>query len=518
MCGILFSTVTNLDEKIFQRALDRMVYRGPDAVGILQQNNLQLGHRRLAILDLDVRSNQPFISSDGQYAIIFNGEIYNYQEIAKRYHFTLRTQADTEVLLALYQLRGKAMLDELNGMFAFVIINKVTGEWFAARDRLGVKPLYQAQYRDGILLSSEPASLLEIMGSQQFDPIGLRQYRKLRIFFNGHTIWNGIKQFPAGYYLTEHGKLTRWWQLPSGEQIPPTDDELQALVTDAVRIREKADVSVGSYLSGGLDSTIVAGLAVHSDTWTVGFADHNEFVWGQMAATALGSRHHEIVVEYNDFLPTATQMIHQRHEPLSVPNEVLLYQMTCEAARYNKVILSGEGADELCFGYDRIFRWAASHTWDLIEFSNLYAYGSGDDLDIIEDAVSPFLHRGNTLAIVESFFQLAHLQGLLRRLDSATMLCSVEARTPFVDYRLVERLAGVPFAWRMAEGEVKAPLKRIFSGLIPAEIISRPKVGFPVPLANVAFNSIAGTTDMDKWFEFNLSTLAGVPLSLEEIV
>lgn len=518
MCGILFSTASQLNEEPFRRALDRMSYRGPDALGVLRQGALQLGHRRLSIIDLDERSNQPFVSSDGRYAIVFNGEIYNFQELSARYQLILRTSSDTEVLLALYQLRGPAMLNELNGMFAFVITDLITGDWFAARDRLGVKPLYQARYGDGILLSSEPAPLLEIMGTAQFDPIGLRQYRKLRTFFNGRTIWAGISQFPAGHYLTNNGKLTRWWQLPNSPQPAPTDEEVRALIKDAVRIREIADVPIGSYLSGGLDSTIVAGLATQPDTWTIGFADANEFEWGRLAATTLKSHHHEVLIDYAEFLPLAKHMIAMRCEPLSVPNEVLLYRMTREVAHQNKVILCGEGADELCFGYDRIFRWAANNPWNLAEFANLYAYGSGEDLEIIEDAVQPFMDRGDALSIVAAFFQVAHLHGLLRRLDSATMLCSVEARGPFLDYRLVERFAGTPFEWRMADGQVKAPLKRAFSDVVPPGILTRPKIGFPVPLANLPFDPTTGATPMDRWFEFNLSTLAEVPLTLEEIL
>lgn len=518
MCGILFSSASQLSDAQFCNALNKMTYRGPDAVGTARQGDLQFGHQRLSIIDLDARSNQPFVSSDKRYVIIFNGEIYNFQELAKRYNLLLRTTSDTEVLLALYQLRGISILNELNGMFTFVIADCLTGEWVAARDRLGVKPLYHAHWGDGILLSSEPAPLLDILGSSSLDPVGVRQYRKLRTFFNGRTIWSRLSQFPAGYYLTHKGQFVRWWSLPEGEQVPPSDDELHDLISDAVRIREIADVPIGSYLSGGLDSTIVAGLATQLDTWTVGFADHNEFEWGRLAANKFGSQHHEVIIDYAEFLLLAKEMVLKRQEPLSVPNEVLLYRMTQEVALKNKVILSGEGADELFFGYDRIFSWAAHHEWDLQEFSRLYSYGSHDDFEIVEDAIRPFLHRGDALAIVSAFFQVAHLHGLLRRLDSATMLCSVEAREPFVDYRLVERLAGVPFEWRMANSIVKAPLKRIFAHRVPLSIIERPKIGFPVPLANLPFDSTEGLTPMDRWFEFNLSILADMPVTLEEIL
>lgn len=517
MCGILFSTAANLNDYAFRHALDRMAYRGPDASGVLRHNEMQLGHRRLAIIDLNPRSNQPFLSADGRYAIVFNGEIYNFKELASRYKLSLRTDSDTEVLLELYSLLGHAMLNQLNGMFTFVIVDLKTNTWFAARDRLGVKPLYQAHYGDGILLSSEPAPILDIIGSSEFDPIGVRQYRKLRTFFNGRTIWTRISQFPAGHYLTSNGTHTCWWQLPEGPQPAPEDDEIRELIKNAVKIREIADVPIGSYLSGGLDSSIVAGLSTQPDTWTIGFADHNEFEWGRMAASAFGSSHREVIIDHAEFLPLAEEMITVRREPLSVPNEVLLYRMTCDVALHNKVILSGEGADELCFGYDRIFRWAANHPWNLKEFAELYAYGSVNDMEIIEDAIQPFLNRGDALSIVAAFFQIAHLHGLLRRLDSATMLCCVEARTPFVDYRLVERFAGVPFNWRMANEQVKAPLKRIFADLLPASIINRPKIGFPVPLADLPFDVSTGITPMDRWFEFNLSTLAKVPVTMQEL-
>jgi asparagine synthase (glutamine-hydrolysing) len=201
-------------------------------------------------------------------------------------------------------------------------------------------------------------------------------------------------------------------------------------------------------------------------------------------------------------------MIEQRQEPLAVPNEVLLYEMTRAVKVENTVVLSGEGADELFAGYDRIFRWAAATPcWDLPAFAARYSYGSAGELDVVEDAVGPFLHHGSPYAIVSAFFQIAHLHGLLRRLDNATMLCHVEARVPFVDHRLVERLAGVGFDYKMAGGVVKAPLKRVFGGFLPRAIVERAKVGFPVGLENVLPPDVPGATPMDRWFNFNLSVL-----------
>ena len=156
------------------------------------------------------------------------------------------------------------------------------------------------------------------------------------------------------------------------------------------------------------------------------------------------------------------------------------------------------------FGYDRIFAWAHQNKWDLDSFDNYYSYGSHKDNEIIEDVLAPFMNYGECIDIVAAFFQVAHLHGLLRRLDNATMLCSVEARVPFVDHRLVERMAGVPFKYRFENGVSKSPLKRLFKNYLPEKIINREKIGFPVPISKIFNNN---RHPMDQWLEFNMHTL-----------
>lgn len=508
MCGILFTNYERADRESFARSLELMRHRGPDARGVATHGQNMLGHVRLKIVDLDDRSNQPFYSRDGRHVIIFNGEIYNYKELAKTKKLEQRTAGDTEVLLELFVRYGAKCLSWLNGMFAFVILDTTTGQTFAARDRLGVKPLYIHHSRQHLTLSSEIAPILAMHPDVRFDEIGLRQYRKLRTFFNDRTLYSGIRMFPAGHFM-ENGVLHRYWALPEKSELPPTDEEVREMVCTSVKQRLLSDVPVGSYLSGGLDSTIVAGLSRKPHTWTVGFDRHNEFEWGRLAADHLESIHHEVHITPDEFVELARMMIVQRREPLSVPNEVLLYKMTREVKKINTVILSGEGADELFFGYDRIFRWASkTPVWDVGQFSNLYSYGSNHDPEIVEDAIAPYLHLGDPVRIVAHFFQIAHLHGLLRRLDSATMLCSVEARVPFVDYHpLIERMSGVSFSYRMNNGEVKAPLKRIFRDIVPSAILNRQKVGFPVPLDIMPFKSYSSDPPMDRWLKFNLQAL-----------
>ena len=508
MCGILFTNDSNVTRDTFCAGLELMKHRGPEASGYWHRGPNQLGQNRLKIIDLDDRANQPFWSSDGRYGIIYNGEVYNYQELASEYGIQQQTSCDTEVVVELYSRRGAACLDLLEGMFAFVILDTRDGGLFIARDRLGVKPLYVCRRNGHVTVASEIAAILALTGTPKFDDFGLRQYRKLRTFFNGRTIYSGIEMFPAGHYEF-NGTRHCYWTLPEHDQLPPSDEELRAMIVDSVKKRRVADVPVGSYLSGGLDSTIIAALAHEPHTWTVGFDGHNEFEWADMAAKRIGSIHHEVVITDEEFVDLAAQMVRKRGEPLSVPNEVLLFRMTQEVKKFNTVVLSGEGADELFFGYDRIFRWAdAAESFDIKEFDRLYSYGSNDDLEVIEDALSPFLGRGSAVAIVAAFFQVAHLHGLLRRVDNSTMICSVEARVPFVDnHQLIERMAGVPFSYRMENGVIKAPLKRVFANELPSEIIHRKKVGFPVPLNQLQFGEHYKGSPMDQWLQFNLGLL-----------
>lgn len=507
MCGILLTTDPDVPKARFLKALGLMQHRGPDAPGgYAAFENIQLGHNRLKILDLDNRSNQPFWSRDRRYVMVYNGEIYNFRELIKKYGLHPQTTGDTEVILELFARLGPKMVDEFIGMFALAIVDTQQKDVFILRDRLGIKPLYILEKDGHLTIASEIAALLELMEKKDIDPLGLRQYRKLRAFFNGRTLYKGVGMFPAGHYRWQ-GKDVRYWKLSAAAQPPPSDEELRSLVQSAVDYRCVSDVEVGSYLSGGLDSTIVAALCHKPHTWTVGFPGHNEFEWGQLAAGQIKSTHHEVLIERDEFVELARWMIQQRREPLSVPNEVLLYKMTRAVKSHNTVILSGEGADELFFGYDRIFRWAAVSPWDVREFDRHYSYGTNDDLDIVEDALAPFKEYGVGLPMVAAFFQVAHLHGLLRRLDNSTMLCAVEARVPFVDHRLVERLAGVAFDYRMANGVVKAPLKRVFADVMPPTIVARKKVGFPVPLEEIDFGLSSGARGMDAWLEFNLQEL-----------
>lgn len=499
MCGILASLNTNYSKEELNKSLMLMQHRGPDNQTDLLIDGHYLGHTRLSIIDVNERSNQPFISDN--YYMVFNGEVYNYKELITEHNLKVKTASDTEVVLEMYKKYEEKCLEFFNGMFAIVIYNKNNGDTFVARDRLGIKPIYTRNEGKTWTFSSEIASLLSLKDSAP-DEFGLRQYRKLRMTIKGYTVYKDIKFFPPGHYF-KNGKYYRYWELDVSPKVAPKDEELDHLIRSAVSLRKRSDVPVGSYLSGGLDSTILTYLLKPTHTWTVGFNELNEFKWGQIADQNLNSKHHEIIVTKDEFLETAEWMLNNRKEPLSVPNEVLIYLMTKAVKKENTVVLSGEGADELFYGYDRIFKWANNtNELDIAGFDEKYCYGSNRDDEVLDFALDG-LPGKTPLEKIAYYFQIYHLQGLLRRLDNSTMLCSVEARVPFVDHRLIEMMAGTPFDWRMGNS-FKEPLKRIYSDLIPNEIRDRKKIGFPVPLESIFVDKKSNESPMDAWLMFNL--------------
>jgi len=502
MCGILCIVNNHFKKDELDKALALMNHRGPDFTDSTLINNVYLGHNRLSILDLSNSANQPF--SINEYLMIYNGEVYNYKELIIRFNLKVKTNCDTEVVLLMYIKFGHKALEYFNGMFSIVIYNTIKNTIFVARDRLGIKPLYYSETSKGLIFSSEIEPILRL-NNYDYDDFAIRQYKKLRITVKNHTVYKNIFHFPAGYYFDGRQKL-KYWELNIEKKPPPSDEELAFLIEDAVHIRKRSDVPIGSYLSGGLDSTILSYLLKPDYTYTVGFNNENEFKWSELANNqCIKSNHIKTLIDENEFLKLAANMITKRKEPLSVPNEVLIFKMTKIVRNNNKVVLSGEGADELFWGYHRIFNKVNLlnlHDIKISEFDKYYCYGTHNDNEVIEYALEGLPGKSG-IDKLGFFFQTTHLQGLLRRLDNATMLCGVEARVPFVDHRIVEALAGVPFEWKMGNS-FKEPLKRLFRGKIPSEIINREKVGFPVPLKKIFDVHLES---YDQWLNFNIRVL-----------
>jgi len=469
----------------------------------------KLGHTRLAVIDPGPSSDQPYVTASECGILAFNGEIYNFREIAEIYGFKEQRDSDTAVLAELIELRGLDSLTEINGMFSFVFLDVPTKSLHLGRDRLGIKPLFVYQDEQGVIVSSEIAPIIALTGPLEWDELAVRQYASMRGFFGGSTLYKGIEMFPPAHYETR-GQRYRYWTLEPHDASAPSMEELEDLITSSIGLRIISDVPVGSFLSGGVDSSLIAALARVDQAFTVGMPQDNEFAEARATADALGLTHHYQQVRNSDFLPRLKQMVRDRQEPLSVPNEVLLDALAQAANGRVKVLLSGEGADELFAGYHRIFDWAASvDEFNIRDFASLYCYGSSYDLAVIESVLEPFLEFQDPYLIVSAFFQQAHLHGLLRRLDFATMHHGIEARVPFVDHRLVERMFGISHTFKRTQEATKYPLRKIALQHLPSSVAHRNKKGFPVQLQQVLPTTELDRSDtiFDYWFEFNLEVL-----------
>ena len=510
MCGILFTNRYSVSWKAFRGALQLLSRRGPDAIGLMEPwEGAKLGHTRLAVIDPGPSSDQPYITASKRGVIAFNGEIYNFREIAEIYGFKEQRHSDTAVLAELIESRGLGSLTELNGMFAFVFLDITTKSVHLGRDRLGIKPLFVYHDEQGVIVSSEIAPIVALTGPLEWDELAVRQYVSMRGFFGGSTLYKGIEMFPPAHYETG-GQRYRYWTLEPHDASQPSLEEIEDLITSAVHLRLVSDVPVGSFLSGGVDSSLIAALARVGQAFTVGVPEDNELAEARATADALGMKHHYQQVGNSDFFARLEAMVRDRQEPLSVPNEVLLDALSETASGRVKVLLSGEGADELFAGYHRIFDWAASvDEFDIRDFASLYCYGTSYDLPVIENALEPFLDFQSPYLIVSAFFQQAHLHGLLRRLDFATMHHGIEARVPFVDHRLVERMFGIRHAFKRAPDATKYPLRTIALKHVPSSVAYRVKKGFPVPLQQMLPTTELKPFDTpyDYWFAFNLRVL-----------
>jgi len=511
MCGLLFANYRPNSSEL-DKAMHALRPRGPDAQSVSVLDSIILGHTRLSIIDVDARSDQPMLGSDGDSHIIFNGEVFNYKELAQQFQLKLKTSSDTEVVLELFLRLGPNCLRHLNGMFSFVIYNARTKDLFIARDRLGIKPLYVSEKNDKLIISSAVEAIVPLLSERSVDEVAVRQYAKLRCLYRGHTFFKQIKEFPAGYYRL-NGKLIRYWSLPDEARDHDTIDfdELSWLIHDSIKIASVSDVKFSTLLSGGLDSSLISAVLNPRETWCVGLTYNNEFEYAELAARHGLYEHKSITISKDQFFACIEELLLAYGFPISVPNEVLIYHMAKYIAEKHKVVISGEGADELFFGYDRIFNWAANNAFSIRAFDKYYSYSAHNDLEIIDYVLEPYQGSGCCIEIVKSFFQIDHLRGLLTRLDRATMQNSLEGRVPFCDHRLAEYMFNIKYEERVVAGVAKSPLKKYARGRIPDELIQRKKVGFPVDLA-LLFDAEEG---FGPWVKHNLKR-TGFPC-LEDI-
>lgn len=543
MCGIngIFSsrTISSIDKRI-EKMNNSIAHRGPDNNSYkILSNKIALGHRRLSIIDTNSRANQPMTSNTGKWTIVFNGEIYNYLELKKNLNYNFKTTSDTEVILAYVEQYGiSEFLKKSNGMFAIALIDNFDNRFFLARDRLGIKPLFYYYDKEKIIFSSEVKGILGSgLVEADFNESAIDEYLGYRYVREPYTFFNNIRQLESGTFISINKNLgikkNKFWDLPKEFNKEQNYNESELLnqfdikVTDAINRRLISDVPLGTYLSGGLDSSLISAITSLNttsrvNTYTIGFPELNEFRYARKVADKYNTIHHEIKIDTNDYFDTMNEVIGYKDAPLGVPNEIPLALMSKILKEKITVVLSGEGADELMGGYGRIYRSPFDYGNHIDKnksfyeyFTELYEYVPRDirdkylavntklrdEFDIKLKA--EFSKKSNEENVFK-FFHKYHIKGLLNRVDITTMLTSVEARVPFLDHELVEfSYKNIPYdlKLRWKSDELKKSSKKLTSNeyseindipkyllrkmgynYLQEEIIERKKVGFPVPL------------------------------------
>lgn len=557
MCG--FVGLRRFDgRKVEEADLRKMAatlgHRGPDGDGFRVFGDVGFGHTRLSIIDL-AGSPQPMSSANGPCHITFNGEIFNYQAVRselERRGVTLRTHGDTEVLLETLRLKGLAGLAELNGQFAFGYYDEESGELLLARDRMGILPLFYHEGPGFLAFASEMKALIALIGTPGVDGEAVEDYLTYGSVPPPLTLFKGIRKLAPGTALRvgRDGKLRSevYWALPADEDSPMLDGEnaireVDRKLRDAVALRLVADVPVGAYLSGGLDSSLIVALMKELrdggevQTFAAGFADQrfDELPYARQVSEAVGTTHHEVMVSADDFRELWETLTWHSEGPVSQPADIAIYKIAKQARGEVKVLLSGEGSDEIFGGYpkyafeprlaplarlpaalrvpafralerflpesknrarqaaralsarstgERMQTWFAPFTW--YERQALRpGFGSFRNPGQWERAKGDHLRR---MLYVDCHTWLADT--LLERGDRMSMAASIENRPPFLDHELVELAFRVSSGMKIRGLSGKWIIKEIARRHLPANIVDRKKVGFKVPL--------------DKWFRGGL--------------
>lgn len=551
MCGIC-GFAGPPDRDLLSRMTTSMAHRGPDGSGLYESpsGKVSLGHRRLSIIDLESGA-QPMLSADRSLCITFNGEIYNYRELNAQLEADgarLRTASDTETLLHLYAKYGVDMLSRLNGMFAFALWDEPRQRLFIARDRLGVKPLYWARVGRRFLFASELKAILCHCGvDKTISPRSLSLYLSLRNIPEPATIYRGIQALPPAHFmllgLDGQKVVSRYWSLDfsSPRHMPEESfvEELDALLKDATRLRMRADVPVGAYLSGGVDSSLVVAFMrqCHSGplhTFSLAFADQpegkNDPYYARLLADLYGTDHHEYVMDACEVGEELDNLMYFLEQPFGGVTST--YFLTKLVKQYVKVVLSGDGSDDqfASYGHHRL-------VWPLERLREMRAEGVADpyavaDLSPLTDRPE-FIRRFDGLdscsvrarfgaftdeekkqlfspeyrylacdysaydfyldfwkktrakdplnAMLEVDIQTLLPNEILFFCDRLSMAHSVESRSPFLDYRVLELSASIPGSLKIKGNVLKYILKKTAAKYLPNEILNRPKEGFVLP-------------------------------------
>lgn len=568
MCGICGVAIgpdsgRSVDESTLVRMRDAIRHRGPDGAGLHLAPGIGLGHRRLSIIDV-AGGAQPMYDAAGEVAIVYNGEVFNHPELkaeleAQGHRYA--TRCDTETVLKLYGTEGRGAPSRLRGMFAFAIWDARTRSLLLARDRFGVKPLYYHHARDGTLVfGSEIKSLLAsgiVRASMNLE--GLPDYLANHATSGDETLFAGIRRLPAGHTLLwRDGRVSieRYWDLHYGatpdELAGRSEDSLVEEFRDrfreAVRLRLMSDVPLGMFLSGGIDSAAITAMMSQLvrdpiKTFSVAFAEReaNELEYARLVATRYRTDHHEVLVSAPEFLDAVPRLVWHEDEPMAHPSSVALYFVSRLAADHVKVVLTGEGSDEMLAGYNRYRatllnlrfgrryeaalpeglrraisglagalapgrRWKSRlrrtflfrpATLEDLYFDNFAVFGRQRQQSLLSRSLrerlggsDPYaaarlaMGEGDASSLLDRLLYAdvrTYMHELLMKQDQMSMAASIESRVPFLDHPFAEFVARLPQRMKLRGLTTKLVLRRAMSGLLPEPILSRRKMGFPVP-------------------------------------
>lgn len=518
MCGIVAAFGTGVDQALLARMAAPIKHRGPDDTGLWSADGLGIGNQRLSIIDL-AGGHQPFVSDDGLVAVVQNGEIYNYRELAAELagtQYACRSGSDTEVLLRLYLKEGLGFLSRVNGMFAFAVADRRDGSLTVVRDRVGVKPLFAACHEGRTLFGSEIKTLLAAGVPAKPDLEGLHHFLSLNYVPPPWTAFAGIRHVMPGTWMRVSASGTTtgtWWELPTAAETVRSEsawiEEFNAVLDAATEIRLRADVPFGAFLSGGVDSTSVVGIMARKlrtpvKTFTIGFDDprFDESAFAQQAATRFGTDHvcERVAADMIGLWPLATWHNDQPHGDVSF---MPTYRVSQVAAKHVKMVLTGDGGDELFAGYDkhRDFFTPEAASLSEAEFRRRYYESITLFRTAAKDALyaPPMRGQADSFAVVDAL--LDRSQGLDRinralyldttlllpgnnlvKPDRMGMAVSIEARNPFLDVRMVELAFRMPGSFKLKDGVTKYLFKKAVEPLIGRDLAYRKKQMFTVPV------------------------------------
>jgi len=541
MCGICGIVGADNRDPETRATVEKMVsairHRGPDDKGFYQDEFITLGHSRLSIIDVE-HGGQPMPNEEKSMWVMLNGEIYNYielrQELVAKGH-VFSTKSDTEVVLHSYEEHGEGCVNYLNGMFAFAIWDKPRRKLLLARDRVGIKPLYYTQQRGQFLFASEIKALLENSAcARRPDMTSVAEYMVRSYVTGDRTFLSDVRKLEPGHVLVlQDGQIrkSKYWDVTFVEEDKGEKyyvEKLAWLISDAVRLQLRSDVPLGAYLSGGIDSSTVVCAATKLlsrpvETFSGAFAEgarYDERKYIAVVNEACKTIHHEVIPTMEEFFEKLPLLIWFLDEPVVGAGVFPQYAVSALAGKHVKVVLGGQGGDELFAGYTKYYRPYFSER--LADFARLrldrsspatiipdflaftrnrgatdipaffrrlsapspQSVLSGAMRHTAEGLPSPSLPAGlGSLELMLYFDLKEYLQGLLQVEDRASMAASIESRVPILDHRIVELAASIPYKYKMRHGLTKYLLREAAKGSVPEIILSRrDKMGFPTPI------------------------------------